>query len=166
MVRECGVKREKCVFNMNSPEKLIKEISACDGVLSVRLYPSIISFSLGVPSVGLIWNPKVSHFYDCIGYPDRKVEFVGIEPQTVVEKMEEAMNQGITKDEEYLVTVYQSLFHGIQNALQLTEEKVEPYDYDTLVQKIPPYEGTSQSEQEEMLKRKFRRIYGTLNKDS
>lgn len=166
MVRECGVKREKCVFNMNSPEKLIKEISACDGVISVRLYPSIISFSLGVPSVGLIWNPKVSHFYDCIGYPDRKVEFVGIEPQTVVEKMEEAMNQGITKDEEYLVTVYQSLFHGIQNALQLTEEKVEPYDYDTLVQKIPPYEGTSQSEQEEKLKRKFRRIYGTLNKDS
>lgn len=163
MIRNHGISEKKCVFNMNCPEKLIEKISSYDGVISCRLHPSIISFSLEVPSVGIIWNSKVTHFYDCIGYADRAIPVIGTEASTIVDKLEEAMEQKIVKDSDYLITVYQYLFRGIQNALELNKEAV-PYDYEALVQNIPAYKGTTRKEQTEKLKRKFRRIYDTMNR--
>lgn len=164
LIREHGIKESKCVFNINSPERLIEKITSYDGVISCRLHPSIISFSLDVPSVGLIWNSKVTHFYDCIGYADRAIPVIGTPASEIVAKLEEAMTNGIVKNKEYLFTVYHYLFQGIQKSLNLAENNMKEYDYDELVENIPLYEGTSNKEQQEKLKRKFRRIYNTLNK--
>ncbi len=162
MIREHGIREQKCVFNMNAPEKLIKKISSFDAVVSCRLHPSIISFSLDVPSVGLVWNPKVSRFYECIGYPERRIHVDGVQAKDIVAKVEESIAQGIKKEEDYLITVYQYLLSGIQGALGLDKE-IQPYSYEKLVQAIPAYPGTNKKEQEKKLKRKFRRIYSVLN---
>ena len=145
------------------PENLIREISSYDAVISCRLHPSIISFSLKVPSVGLIWNPKVKHFYECVGYGNRAVEVGGIDADEIVDKVDEVVSQGVEQDKAYLITVYQYLFSGIQRAFNLPADGAAPYDYETLAQNIPAFEGTSEKEQAEKLKRKFRRIYETLN---
>lgn len=163
MIRNHGINEKKCVFNMNCPDKLIEKISSYDGVISCRLHPSIISFSLDVPSVGIIWNSKVTHFYECIGYADRAIPVIGTQAGAIIEKLEEAMAQGIVKDKAYLLTVYQYLFQGIQNALQLAPEATA-YSYDELVANIPVHPGTTKKEHTEKLKRKFRRIYDTLNR--
>lgn len=163
LIRQHGIEEEKCIFNMNSPEKLVKEISELDAVISCRLHPGIIAFSLGVPSIGLIWNPKVRYFYDCIGYPDRRMDVCEIGAKEAADKIEEIIGQKVRKNGDYLMSVYRYLFDGIKNALHLTEDDTEPYDYEELSENIPGYDGTSEEEQEEKLKRKFRRIYETLN---
>lgn len=163
LIREHGIQESKCIFNVNSPERLIGLISSFDGIVSCRLHPSIISFSLKVPSVGLIWNSKVTHFYDCIGYSDRRLEVVGLEANDIVAKLEDAMEKGVDHNKDYLMTVYDYLFRGIQTSLGLTEEGAEPYDYDALVENIPSFKGTSKNEQGLKLRRKFRRAYETLN---
>lgn len=163
LIREQGIAEEKCIFDMNCPEKLVAEISEFDAVISCRLHPSIIAYSLNIPSIGLIWNPKVKYFYDCIGYPDRHMEVNGIEAKEAVDKLVEIMEEGIRKNGDYLMSVYQYLFQGIKRALHLTEDDTEAYDYEDLSENLSVYEGTSEEEQEEKLKRKFRRMYETLN---
>ncbi|MBE5882472.1 MAG: polysaccharide pyruvyl transferase family protein [Lachnospiraceae bacterium] len=163
LIREHGIPEEKCIFNMNSPEKLVSSISSFDAIVSCRLHPSIIAYSLDVPSVGLIWNPKVRHFYDCIGYSDRHMEVCGLTGKDILDKLQTIQTEEIQKDSDYLISVYRHLFYGIKKALRLEDMNQEPYNFDELSEHIPPYETVSGPENRRRLKRKFRRIYKTLN---
>lgn len=82
---------------MNTPEYLISKIADCDGVISCRLHPSIISFSLDVPSVGIMWNAKVKGFYDSIGYGNRVFDVIQEKPEELVDRLELAMKEGIKR---------------------------------------------------------------------
>jgi hypothetical protein len=148
---------------MNLPETLLAQMRGYDGIISCRLHPSIIGFSLNIPAVGLIWNAKVSGFYEGIGYPERAIGRSDFEAAAVVDRLEAAMESGVSKDEEHLMSVYRSLFNGIKK-IACPKSGIEPYDYQTLLKKIPVFEGTSETEQKEKLKRKFRRTYETVNK--
>lgn len=163
MIAEHGIREDKCIFNMNSPEKLISAISSFDAIVSCRLHPSIIAFSLNVPSVGLIWNPKVRQFYDCVGYPDRRLEVTEMSAHDIIEKIDTIMDEDIEKDKEYFMSVYRHLFYGIKKALELDEMKTKPYSYEELAKNIPAYEAVSEKESQKRLERKFRRMYKTLN---
>lgn len=162
LIREYNVSAGKCVFNMNTPEMLIEKISSYEAVISCRLHPSIISFALNVPSLGIVWNPKVRGFYSSIGYEDRVIETEGISAAAIIEKLEQAISEGIKKDEDFLMSVYNTLFYGMKHALNLSDSR-QPYTYSELLQKLPAYSGTSPKEGEEKLKRKFRRTYKTYN---
>lgn len=164
LIRECGVKDTDCLFNVNTPEILIEKISGCDAVISCRMHPSIISFALGVPSIGIVWNPKVKYFYDSIGYAGRVVEVADLRADVLVSKVEEALEEGIEKDQDYLVSVYRYLYTGIRKALGLDGEGKPPYTYEELIDNLPAFEGTSEKEKINKLRRKFRRIYQLLNK--
>ncbi|MDO5410025.1 MAG: polysaccharide pyruvyl transferase family protein [Lachnospiraceae bacterium] len=163
LIREHGINIKKCVFNINSPEILIRKISSYDAVISCRLHPSIISFALDVPSVGIVWNSKVNGFYESIGYGDRIIDINGITSTKIIEKVESAIEQGINKDIDYLASVYNAMFYGFQKILRPEHSEFLPYSYEELLQNIPPYSGTTAGEQGEKLKRKFRRIYSTYN---
>lgn len=162
LIRHHGLPENKCVFNINSPEDLIGKISSFDAVVSCRLHPSIISFALDVPSVGIVWNQKVTGFYDSIGCRDRVFETEGITAEKIVAKLEQIIQDGVNKDPEFLMSVYNTLFYGIRDALELSDQ-TEPYDYEELLLQLPPYAGTSVKEQQEKLQRKFRRAYGAYN---
>ncbi len=163
LIREHGIDETKCIFNMNAPEKLVSAISSFDAIISCRLHPSIIAFSLQVPSIGLIWNPKVKHFYDCVGYSDRCMDVCGLTSDEIFTKIEQILDEKVVKDEAYIMSVYQHLFYGIKKALGLNNMNNEPYDYNDLSQNIPAYQAVSWRENQKRLKRKFRRIYKTLN---
>jgi len=163
MIREHGIKESKCVFNMNTPEKLIKKISTYDAIISCRLHPSIISYSLKVPSVGLIWNPKVSRFYESIGYENRSVKTEDFDAKTIIQKIDAAIADGVAHNPEELITIYQYLFNGIKNALHVGNQDAKSYDYDALVENIPAFIETSPKEELAKLKRKFRRVYNAFN---
>ena len=164
LIRNYNVPLEKCVFNINMPETLFQRMSKYDGVISCRLHPSIISFSMNIPAVSLVWNTKVPSFYKGIGYPDRAIERESFEAEVIVDKLEKAMEEGIVKDEEYLMSVYRTLFTGVRDILCGDNCDIEPYDYNSLIEAIPKFSGTSLEEQNEKLKRKFRRAYETCNK--
>lgn len=163
LIREYGVKKEKCVFNVNLPETLVERISSYSAVVSCRLHPSIIAYSFGIPAVGVVWNSKVSYFYDSIGYSDRVISTDVISPQKLMAVLEEAMEQGVHKDTEYLMSVYDTLFRGIREAVEVDGDPV-PWDYETLVENLPVFKGTSEAEKMVKLERKFRRTYESYNK--
>lgn len=163
LIRTHNVPASKCIFNINSPEDLIHKISSYDAIVSCRLHPSIISFSFDVPSVGLIWNSKVSYFYEDIGYKQRLVDVLSSSPDNIVEKLEQSKIEGVKKDPNYLMSVYLTLFNGIRNIIAPSAQNITPYGYTELLANIPPYPGTSNKEQLEKLKRKFRRTYGKYN---
>lgn len=74
---------------------LIQIISGFRGVVAARLHANILSYSLGIPSVGLVWNDKLKLFGDQIGYPERFVErdLFG-RPDVVVDRLINAMDEG------------------------------------------------------------------------
>ena len=163
LIRNYDFEEKKCIFNMNTPEKLIEKISSYYAVISCRLHPSIIAYSLNVPSVGIVWNSKVPGFYNSIGYGDRTVSIMDIDAKTVLKKIEQAMDEGIKKDRDFLMSVYVSLFHGIKEVACRDGCDIEPYSYDELLNNISAYSGTTEKEQKEKLKRKFRRTYKVCN---
>lgn len=163
LVKNYNFNIDKCVFNMNSPERLIKKISSYDAVVTCRLHPSIISFSLDVPSLGVVWNSKVRYFYESIGYADRIIDVTKMGADSIIDKIERIISEGVSKDQEYLMSVYNALFYGIRNSLCSEETQTMPYGYAELMENIPVYPGTSEKEQEEKIKRKFRRTYGKYN---
>lgn len=163
LMRECKIDTDKCIFNISSPEYLTSKISSYDAVVSTRLHPSIISFSLGVPSVGIVWNSKVKHFYDTIGYEDRVLETEGITPAIVMEKIEQCLKNGVKRDTKYLISVYNTLFEGIRNTILPEKKTVIPYSFDELKKNIKVFRGTSEKEKEKKLRRKFRRTYRSYN---
>ena len=165
LFRKYDISLADCVFNMNNPESLIAKISSYDAIVSTRLHPSIISFSLGVPAVGLVWNSKVKHFYENIGYPERVVEMDGVTTDKIVEKISEAVETGVEKDSEYLMTVYDSLFDGFKRVF-CPNSDAAPYTYEELGEKMYRFQGTTEKEQLIKLERKFRRAYEKYNQVS
>lgn len=164
MIRKYNIPQCKCVFNVNYPEILFRQMAKYDGVISCRLHPSIISFSMNIPAVSLVWNSKVTGFYKGIGYPQRAIERSGFEAENIVNALELAMAEGIVKNEEYLMSVYTSLFDGIRNIVCPEKTDVQPYTYEQLMEALPLYSGTSEAEKSEKLQRKFRRTYDLCNK--
>lgn len=164
LIRNYDVPLGKCVFNINMPENLFSKMAGYDGIISCRLHPSIISFSMNIPAVSLVWNTKVSSFYKEIGYPDRAIEREYFEAEVIVDRLERAMEEGITKNEDYLMSVYRALFSSLKEIICGEDKDIQPYDYKTLLETIPKFAGTSKGEQDEKLKRKFRRVYELCNK--
>jgi len=74
MMREDGIPAKKVALTVNSPEELRAQLAMCDGVIAYRLHASVAAFAYGIPAIGLSWNPKVTSFFEGIGYPERALE--------------------------------------------------------------------------------------------
>ena len=165
LIRKYNVRLSKCTFNMNTPEKLAGRISSFDGILACRLHPSIIAYSFGVPSIGINWNPKIPWFYETIGYKNRVFNVENLDVNSVVSELEKAIQERVCQDEEYLMSVYRSLFKGIKGVVKAKEE-INAYNYIELLDALPIFNGTTDEEYEQKLTRKMRRIYESYNKIS
>lgn len=166
LIRMYNINPDKCVFNINDPETLLQKMSEYDGIVSCRLHPSIISYSLGIPSIGIVWNSKVSAFYENIGYAERTIDIREFKAEVVADKIEKSMKQGVEQNRDFMMSVYNTLFCGIHNVLCADDYKNIPYSYDELIKNMWRYRGTSGGEKKQKLKRKFRRTYDKYNKVS
>lgn len=78
-----------------TPEELVGIIASTQVILAHRLHACIAAYSLGVPAVGLGWDPKVDGFFQFVG---RSGYFAGnaeISAQQVARLLEEAARKGI-----------------------------------------------------------------------
>ena len=53
------------------PKELVQEISEYRAIISQRLHSHIIAASLGIPSVAIYWDDKVTEFFGDLGHPER-----------------------------------------------------------------------------------------------
>ncbi|MFS0867877.1 polysaccharide pyruvyl transferase family protein [Microbacterium sp. 179-B 1A2 NHS] len=158
LVRAENIPLSKAAITVNSPEELIDELAACDGIIAYRLHASITSFAYGIPSIGLSWNFKVPYFYDSVGHGDRALDHSQWRPETVVSALEKAMAEGVTKDEQFLLSVYDTLFSALKGIFA-PESARSAYTYEELRKNLPRYGGTSLRQYREKIRRKLRRTY-------
>lgn len=71
---------------------LVKMISGFRGVIGARMHSNIIAYTLGVPSVGFIWNQKLRFWGEKIGFPERFVEPEEMTADHVFEVFVQAIN--------------------------------------------------------------------------
>lgn len=167
LIREHDISSKKCVINLGSPEKLVEKISIYDAVISCRLHPSIISYSLQVPSLGIIWNSKVSQFYEAAGYADRTFSITEASPEKIVNKLDEIIGSKPERNPQFRMSVYNTMFDGLQEVLTesgVIKKSKSPYTYEELLQNIVSYEGTSEKKKEKYMVRKLRRTYEGYNR--
>lgn len=70
------MERDKKQFlgkNVKSSRELVEKISSYKAVIAARLHANIISTSLRVPSVALVWNDKMNLFAEIIGEEERYI---------------------------------------------------------------------------------------------
>lgn len=70
-----------------SSEDLLKIIGNFKGIIAARLHASIVSYSLGIPGLSLIWNKKLEFFGDLIGYPERFFDVENFNAKEVVNRL-------------------------------------------------------------------------------
>ncbi|GAA1865768.1 polysaccharide pyruvyl transferase family protein [Brevibacterium marinum] len=158
LVRYHGVSNKKAAVTLNAPEELISELNSCDGIIAYRLHASITSFALGVPSIGLSWNFKVPDFYRSVGYPQRALSAEEWESATVIAALDAAMEEGVSKDADTLMSVYRTLFEGLREIL-IRESEATAYTLERLRERLPRYTGTTRKQYQEKMRRKLRRSY-------
>ena len=160
-IREYGVDQKKCVFNMNTPEQLVGKVSQYAAVVSTRLHPSIVSYSLGVPSVGVIWNNKVKMFYESTGRESKTIGVESISAEKVVELIEASVKEGNERDTEFIMSIYNSLFEALSDFVPGASKEV--FSYEQVKENMFRFKGTSEKEKNLKLMRKFRRAYSKYN---
>ncbi len=160
------VRRNKCIVNINTAEQLVDHIRSYTAVVSCRLHPGIISFSCGVPSIGIVWNPKVIDFYRHINYPQRAVgtELLKkkdgrVSADNIVTALEKAIKEGVTHDPEYIRSVYTGMVDGIAKC---TGRVIEEKDYFTdsrLERELGVFDRTPSEDRNLYISLKFTRCY-------
>ncbi|WP_299330803.1 polysaccharide pyruvyl transferase family protein [uncultured Psychrobacter sp.] len=75
-------------------DELVNVISTFTTVIAARLHANIISYSLNIPSIGLVWNDKLALFGDDIGYPERFFEYNQLDAKKIVDAAVLANEQG------------------------------------------------------------------------
>ncbi|WP_165831743.1 polysaccharide pyruvyl transferase family protein [Brachybacterium endophyticum] len=163
IVRKRDVPISKTMFTVNSPEELIGELTACDGVIAYRLHASITSFAYSVPCVGLSWNFKVPYFYDSVGYGHRAIPSEDWNADHVIAQLDRAMDEGVSKKPSEMMDVYRTLFEGIKGVVA-PQSATRPYTYEQLEKNLPRYEGTSHEQYQGKVRRKLRRGYESYKK--
>ena len=163
LIKTSGLPAKKAAVTVNSPDELIRELRGCSGVIAYRLHASITSFALGVPSIGLSWNFKVPYFYESVGYGDRALSPEEWQAEKVVPAIERAMKDGIVKDEEFLKSVYNTLFTGIRDVLA-PGNPATPYEFSELREGMPRQLATGPKGYRDKVNRKLRRTYENYQK--
>lgn len=158
---EYGVSHDKLVGNLNTPEDLACKISSYDGIVACRLHASIIAYSYRIPTVGLVWNNKVSSFYENIGYPERIIQVANISSTDIVDRLEQAMSHGVEHNEEFLMSCYRNLFDAVKGVLSPSCVN-SAYSYEELCRNLY---HCGASDIDEKLKCKFARVYRTFNQN-
>jgi len=110
--RELGINCEGKMLIPSNDRELIEIIASFKGIIATRLHSSIIAYSLGVPSVGLVWNEKLKFFGETIGYPERFVEVKDFKADLLISKINQAIIEGYNED------LYLEYKNSVKSSLQ------------------------------------------------
>lgn len=92
-------------------EELVRTISNFKGIIAARMHANIIAYALGIPTVGIVWNPKLAWFGRIIGVASRFFAVHQCNAINIVNELESAIKQGYNHEffVNYKETTYISL---------------------------------------------------------
>lgn len=84
-----GEKLEQAINSNN----LVHEIAQMDGMIACRMHSNIIAYSLGIPSVGLVWNDKMGFWSKKCNCEERYIAYPELKAEEIVNALENAMRE-------------------------------------------------------------------------
>ncbi len=90
--------RQLQVIEPKDDNELVEVIASFTTVIAARLHANIISYALNVPSIGLVWNDKLTLFGQDIGYPERFFEYDQLNASKIVDAAVLANEQGYEQE--------------------------------------------------------------------
>lgn len=90
--------KECLVDRPTDAKELLNTISECEGIITCRMHSSIVSFSMGIPSVVFSWNQKVDKYMEIIGYPERAIQSENFDAKYAVDTLEKALIEGVEQE--------------------------------------------------------------------
>jgi glycerophosphoryl diester phosphodiesterase len=78
-------------------KELVDEIAAMDGMIACRMHSNIIAYALGIPSVGLVWNEKMTFWGQKCGYPERFIPSDRLSAEYITGTLEKAFAEKTKK---------------------------------------------------------------------
>jgi polysaccharide pyruvyl transferase WcaK-like protein len=101
------------------PEQLCGIISSLNVLVAYRMHAVIASYSYKVPSVGLVWDPKLKSFMSSVGREDYLCDVRMTNPSRAADLASRAMANGI--DGKAHAAVLDNAWQGISRMLQRLE---------------------------------------------
>lgn len=101
----------KKILIPRSAKDLVSIICGFNSIIAARLHACIISYSLQIPCIGLVWNDKISMFGSIIGKPERFINVYELNAKKAVDQLLGAMQEGYDLDsvEKYKQTTKTSI---------------------------------------------------------
>lgn len=91
LLNSLGFDKSKVVTRPKSTAEYINTVSEFDAIIGARLHACITAYSLDIPVVGLIWNPKLRLFGKMIEKENCFLDSEQFEPQTIVNLLQEEL---------------------------------------------------------------------------
>lgn len=109
---------EHLVRKPESARQLVEDIAEFKGVIAARFHANIISTSLSIPSIALVWNVKMRGFSELIGCKDRYIEGMDklLDAEFLLNKLETAMKEGY--DAEKIQKEKDRAYHTLENIVR------------------------------------------------
>ena len=73
---------------------LVKTINEFEAIIATRMHSNIVAYSLGITSIGLIWNDKLRMWGEKTGYPKRFIHPENLNAENTIAALESALKQG------------------------------------------------------------------------
>ena len=103
--------REKYLFpRPTESRELVETIASFKGVVAARMHSNIIAYSLGIPSVGLVWNDKLTFWGKRIGYPERFLTVEHFTGKEIADCLQKSLQEGVKqKSRHFQSSTYKPL---------------------------------------------------------
>lgn len=95
-----------------TPSDMVRQISAVDCLISQRMHPNIVAYSLGIPSIGLQWDHKLESFFRSVERERFLVKADALTSGQVLKLADDAVTEGI--DEGRHSAVIEETMRGIE----------------------------------------------------
>jgi polysaccharide pyruvyl transferase WcaK-like protein len=121
-------------------KELVGNIAGMDGMIACRMHSNIIAYAYKIPSIGLVWNKKMTFWGQKCGYPERFIESGALSAETIVDALEKALAEGTKKPSRSSLTgTYNRLKRFVVN--ECKERKKEPTEIEVPKHLVAPALG-------------------------
>lgn len=111
------ITEEYLVKRPKKAKNLVKTISSYKAIIAARLHANIIAVSYGIPSVGLVWNDKLTIFGELLGIKNRFITKENWQnSDLIISQLEKAMVEGYNIDK--INTLKQETVLSLQSFIQ------------------------------------------------
>lgn len=107
---------------------LVKQISQFTSMIAGRMHSNIVAFSLGIPSIGFVWNQKLKFWGEKIGYSERFIDCDNLSVINVINAWNKARVQGVIIKPEYKNGVFDAL-KDFADSICYREKEHEKLDF-------------------------------------